>query len=335
LSDDPGAKGRGLKRLLFALAGVALSALGLAYVYGQSDPEKLLAAVADVRLLPLLGTIAAYWIGVVSVRAWLVRRLLFKVGAVRVPAAYRYICIGFLANNVLPLRAGDMARSVAIQRGAGLSLPSVIGGLALERMLDMGMVAAVALVALQLAPLPPMIKNAALATAIAVGVGLVVVVFLSRRGWREADAAATGRLRALVWNLWVRFSAGLGAMSGARSIAAALGLIAAVWALTLVTMALRLEAFGVAVTPSLVFTLVTCLGFGVAVPSAPGYVGVYHASAAFALVVNKVDPAIAASFAMFSWVLDVGIGSVLGAVSLSIEGLRLGDLRKRAPAAGD
>jgi uncharacterized membrane protein YbhN (UPF0104 family) len=121
-------------------------------------------------------------------------------------------------------------------------------------------------------------------------------------------------------------------MANVRSFALAFVFIVGVWAMTLVSMAFRLEAFDLDATPALALTLLTCLGFGVAIPSAPGYVGVYHFAAAFALELNGVDKATAASFALFSWLIDIGVSSAFGAVSLSIEGLRLGDLRKREPA---
>jgi hypothetical protein len=324
-----------LHRLIIPIVGVGLSIAGLAYVYRDFDVQSALASASRIRFLPLAGTVAAYWIGTVLLRSFLVRHLLKPLGDVGVPGAYRYICIGFLANNVLPFRAGEMARSAAIHNGAGLAFSSVVGGLALERMLDMGMVAAIAFLALQFAPLPAAVRTAALVTAVVVAVGLVVVVVLARRRWREADASAMGPVRALLWNTWVRFSAGFGTMSSARSIGIAVALVAALWGMTLLSMAARLEAFDVAATPSLALTLLTCLGFGVAIPSAPGYVGVYHAAAAFALTLHGVDHDTAAAFALFSWLLDVGIGSAFGAVSLSIEGLRLGDLRKRAPAGGE
>jgi len=324
-----------LRRFIVPILGVCLSIAGLVYVYRDLDVQSLLTSASRIRFLPLAGAVAAYWLGTVLLRSFLVRHLLKPLGNVGVLGAYRYICIGFLANNVLPFRAGEMARSAAVHKGTGIPFSSVVGGLALERMLDMGMVAAVAFLALQVAPLPSRVRIAALVTAIAVVVGLVVVVVLARHKWREADAGAKGPIRAFLWNNWVRFSAGFGSMTNVRAIAIAIALVAAMWGMTLISMASRLEAFDLAATPSLSLTLLTCLGFGVAIPSAPGYVGVYHAAAAFALTLHGVDKDTAAAFALFSWLLDVGLGSAFGAVSLSIEGLRLGDLRKRAPAKGE
>ena len=322
-------------RFIIPVLGVALSIAGLAYVYRDFDLNALLESTSRIRFLPLAGTIIVYWAGTVMLRSLLLRHLLTPLGRIDFLGAYRYICIGFLANNVLPFRAGEMARSAAVHKGSGIPFSSVVGSLALERMLDMGMVAAIALAALRFAPLPGALRNAAFGTAGVVVLGLVVVVMLARRKWRETDGEAKGPIQSFLWNNWVRFSAGLKTMASARAFGIALALVAGLWCVTLVSMWFRLEAFDLEATPSLALTLLACLGFGVAIPSAPGYVGVYHAAVAFALELHGVDHATAAAFALFSWLLDIGVSSAFGAVSLSIEGLRLADLRKKAPAAGE
>jgi glycosyltransferase 2 family protein len=329
LIDESQNRARRLRQIALPVLGVALSAAGLGYVYRDFAVDSFVASTSSLRVLPLLGTLVAYWLGVVLLRSFLVRHLLRPVGRVPAVAAYRYICIGFLANNVLPFRAGEMARSAAIHRGTGLRFSSIVGGLALERLLDMGMVAVIAFLTLRFAPLPAAVQTAALFTAVLVVAALVAVVLLARRTWREREATGRGRLWALAWNTWVRFSAGLATMARPQAFAAAILLIAGVWACALVAMFFRLEALGIAATPTMALTLLTCLGFGVAIPSAPGYVGVYHAAAAFALELNGVDHATAGAFALFSWLLDVGVSSTMGAVSLSIEGLRLKDLKQR------
>lgn len=318
-----------LKRFTVALIGISLSAAGLWWVFRKIDPGELAAAADRVRLAPLVGSAALYWCGLVALRTQLVRHLLRPVGQLGFAQTYRYICIGFLANNVLPFRAGDVARAAAIHRGAGIGFPSVVGGLALERLLDMVMVAALALAALQVAPaLPSSIRIAALIGGAGMTTALVVLVFIARRAWREAPPGSGGRLRNWIWNLWVRFSAGFSALGTARGVLAAAALAIGIWLLALGTMMLRLAAFDLPPTLPYAVVTLTCIGFGVAVPSAPGFIGVYHAAAVFALELFGVDREVAVAFGIFSWLVDIGLGSTAGAISLSVEGLGLGDLRR-------
>jgi len=333
-----------LRKAAVAVIGVALSAGGLAYVFRDilfGDVE--LAARTDeiftsmrtrIEAGPLAVSVVSYWAGLVLLRSVLVRHLLAPVGRIRIGQAYRYICIGFLANNVLPFKAGEMARSAAVSRGTGISFASVVGGLALERMLDMAMVVVIAVAALRLAPLPEAVRNLALILGIGLGVGFLALFFLARRRWDGPSPADAGRVRLLLRDLWVRFSAGFGAMGNARGILTAAALSAAIWGVALFAVTTRLAAFGLPAEISTGLVLLTSLGFGVAVPSAPGYLGVYHAAVVFALEAVGVETSIAVSFGWFSWLMDMGISSLAGAVSLSVEGLKLGQLRGRPDAEG-
>ncbi len=325
------------KRSIFALLGITLSACGLAYVFRDiifgdvtigEHFKELIASTDRIEILPMLGSVAVYWLCLIVLRSLLVRHLLKPVGDLRWAQAYRYICIGFLANNVLPLRAGEVARSAAIHKGANLSFPSVVGSLALERMLDMALLASIGLAAIQVAPLPGSVRTASIFLSVLLGIGFVTLIILARRR-RSNEQPQKGRgLRARLQNIWIRFSAGFGALENTRGTLIAVGLAICIWAVALATMMLRLEAFGLPSSLSWGLVLLTCIGFGVAVPSAPGYVGVYHAAIMFALVEGfDVEPVIAVAFSWFSWLLDVGVSSVMGAASLSIEGLKLGELK--------
>ncbi len=338
------------RRSIFALLGITLSACGLAYVFRDiifgnvtigEHFKELIASTDRIEILPMLGSVAVYWLCLIVLRSLLVRHLLKPVGDLRWTQAYRYICIGFLANNVLPLRAGEVARSAAIHKGANLSFPSVVGSLALERMLDMAILTVIALAAIQVTPLPGSVRTASIFLSVLLGIGFVALIVLARRRRGEeqpkkgaeeqnhcSSASKDRGLRTRLRNIWIRFSSGFGALKDTRGTLIAVGLSICIWAAALATMMLRLEAFGLPSSLSFGLVLLTCIGFGVAVPSAPGYLGVYHAAIMFALVEGfDVEPVIAVAFSWFSWLLDVGVSSVTGAVSLSIEGLKLGELK--------
>lgn len=324
-----------LRRAILAVVGIALSGAGLWYVFHGVSAEDLLGTVDRIRIAPLIGSVATYWCGLVLLRAVLVKHLLKPIGGLTLFQAYRYICIGFLANNVLPFRAGDMARAAAISHGTQIRFTSVVGGLALERMLDLVMVAIIGLTAIQVAPLPNAVRVAALISAVVLVLALAAFTLVARSKRTERQQGSGGRLRTLLWNLWVRFSAGFGALGTARGLLLAAALAVGIWCMAVVTFMFRLAAFDLAPSLPVVLVVLTSLGFGVAVPSAPGFVGVYHAAVAFALELFGYKHEVAVGFGLFSWIVDIGVGSTLGAVSLSIEGLGLKDLRRRMRSTGE
>lgn len=321
-----------------AALGLGLSACGLAYVFrdivfGEAELssrlEEILGAFETrTRIAPLVSSILLYWLGVIVIRSLLVRHLLSRVGRLGLGKTYRHICIGFLANNVLPFRAGEFARSAAISRGSSVSFVSVVGSLALERMLDMTMLLFIAVGALQVAPLPTSVRNGAMGLGGLLAVAFVVMIILSRRERRTVSPDPSRKIRTFISNLWARFSDGFLAMGSIRGVITAVGLSFSIWALALVVVTMRLAAFDLPFSLASGLVVLTSVGFGVAVPSAPGYLGVYHAAVVFALELTGVETSVAVSFGWFSWLIDVGISSVTGAVSLSIEGLKLGDLKR-------
>jgi uncharacterized membrane protein YbhN (UPF0104 family) len=74
------------------------------------------------------------------------------------------------------------------------------------------------------------------------------------------------------------------------------------------------------------FVLVV-VNFGTAIPSSPGFVGVYHFLAVRALGAWAPDPSAALAYAIGTHALNVVVNVVLGAVYLAREGLTLGFLR--------
>ena len=109
----------------------------------------------------------------------------------------------------------------------------------------------------------------------------------------------------------------------------AAALAVGIWGMAVATFLLRLASFDLAPSLPLVLVVLTSLGFGVAVPSAPGFVGVYHAAVTFALELFGYKHEVAVAFGLYSWIVDIGMGSAFGAIGLSIEGLGLRDLRRR------
>jgi uncharacterized protein (TIRG00374 family) len=323
----PSSKGSGIRKVVFIIIGFVFSAAGLWYVFHDVDFDKLLASAGRIRVFPLLVAVALYWAVLVVIRSFLVRHLLRPVGHMTIGKAYRYICIGFLANNVLPLRMGEVVRIAGISRVSGIGFASVAGAAAIERLLDMIMAAVVGILAIQVAPLPGSVKTVILITGIGFAVALMVLVFLSRRNIKEIPQTGQRKVKTVVWNLIVRFVAGLGALGTSRGIFRAVAMAVLMWFAVVWIMALRLVAFDLGLSLPVALVLLTGLSLGVALPSAPAYVGVYHAAVVGSLTLFGVDQEVAVGFSIFCHLTDVVPGCLLGVITMFMEGVRLADLR--------
>ncbi len=105
-----------------------------------------------------------------------------------------------------------------------------------------------------------------------------------------------------------------------------LGWTAVTWAFSLLTAWAGCVALGIAPgLPALLF-LIVLTSSGQAVPSSPGYVGVYHYLAALALTTFGVDRATAIGIAIITHAFSYGPLVVVGLIALWTGGYTFGDV---------
>ncbi len=316
------------RRLLYTLIGFVISAVALYFVFqGNFNLQKLLSGMNRIRTIPLILSVVLYWFGVIVIRAFLVRHLMKSLGDVRLGVAYKYICIGFLVNNILPLRMGEGVRIAGIAKRSGISVAASAGGLVLERLLDLTMAAFIGVMAVNLAPLPSEIRTGIFTSAIVLTATLLVLGIVAKFGLRETESLRYGRFTKIIWNILARFSSGFGGIGSIKSLMFTIAMSILIWAAAVGTLILRLMSFDL--EPSLPMALVLMAGISIAisVPSAPSGIGVYHWFTIQALIIMGLDQDTAFSFAFFCHFVDFASSSVWGAVCAILEGLGWSDLK--------
>ena len=105
------------------------------------------------------------------------------------------------------------------------------------------------------------------------------------------------------------------------------------WSVNAAAFAVCFRAFGLDLPLEAALLLQGIIGFGVAVPSTPGFVGVFEAATRVTLAVYAVDPSRAVSYALTYHLTTFLPITLLGLWSLSRLHLRLGELREGNGAA--
>ncbi len=213
-------------------AGVLVSVVALSLLVLLVDRRELWEALRTANYLYLAPAIVLYFIGQ-WFRALRWQYLLLPIARISTGRLYPVIIIGYMANNVLPARLGELVRAVYLsQREKEVGVPASIATLSVERLYDgltllaMGAVAAPVLLAAGL------FSDASLAyqsTAVVLMVGvigsfvfaLVVLTALatSRRavGWLIAlTSILPPRFRPLATDVIHGFVAGLAALNSPR-----------------------------------------------------------------------------------------------------------------------
>ena len=125
-----------MNRGLRASIGIGISAIFLFLAFRGQDFGEIGDALRQTAIWWVIPALALYFTGV-YLRAIRWRILLRSVAPTATTARlFPIIIIGFMANNILPLRAGEIVRSVVIGREFGVRKTSVLATIAVERIFD-------------------------------------------------------------------------------------------------------------------------------------------------------------------------------------------------------
>ena len=227
----------------------------------------------------------------------------------------RAMLVGQAVNVLAPARLGDLARSTLV---GGRSATYVLGTLMVEMALDLLMLAGLVVLLLSQVTLPAWWRGSgeALLTTAAVALALVVALVLSRR-WiaRALDELLRRWSRPAIRRLLSAAQQALQSLDvlGGPALLAALGCSLLIWVVyTSVNFAL-LRAITEHPPVLAALFLLAVLQLGVAVPSSPGRIGVYHYLCIQALAIFAIGDATAVSYAIVLHLVSVVVPIVLGA----------------------
>jgi uncharacterized protein (TIRG00374 family) len=326
--------------------GILLSAALLTWVLWGTDLGEVWHILADSNpLLWVLCTATATAIFPLRARRW---QAILAPLAGRIPVAplWRATAIGMMANNVLPMRAGEFARAFAISRERReVPFTAAFASLAVDRLFDGVLVIAMMLLA-TLDPRFPAhatvlgvtagdIASGAAVFLLAVLVGLYALVLFPALflGIAERVAAVVSpTFGARVRSLLETFAAGLGVLRSGRLALEVLWWAILHWLVNAFAFYLGFLALGLDAPFAAALFVQGIVAVGVAVPSSPGFFGVFEAASLAGLTLYGVPEAAAVSWALGFHILSFIPITVLGAWYSTRLHLHLSDLRQRPPA---
>jgi uncharacterized membrane protein YbhN (UPF0104 family) len=314
---------RGRALLLPAIVSAIALVAVVWWASRQEMPDLPAASVALPRLAAALGLYALATI--LRGERWL-RLLRHGRASLSRLDAYAITTVGYMGNNALPARAGDVLKAVLSARESRTPATDGFGTLVAERVLDVAALVLVFTVLVATLNLPLGIEGWKLAL-----VGLALVLAAGAAAFLGRDTGAGRRVRALAARLlaptrrlWSATGAGLLALSIALwlvegSVYAVLGAVAGLQ-LSL------LDGLYIMALANLVAL----------VPAAPGYVGTFDAAVILGvrLVAGGTHAAALAYVVVVRFVLFVPITLVgLAALVVRYGGLRRLRVALRRPAA--
>lgn len=302
------------------LLGLALSALFVYLGFRRVDANALVAEIAraSVSLLSLVVVLKVLAFFLASVRTVL---LLRPIGAYPLGVAFRSVLLAFTANNLFPLRTGELFRIDYLARHGSASRSSCLAVVLLERLLDSFVLLSIFLGALPAAALGFAAGRPLIYLGLSFVSAIAAATWISRRPAifvaliRRIFSLVGERLSATMARQAGTFAEGLAGLHSMPRVVGAVAATIAFWISSLVSIRIWFWAFDLALPWYAPVLVLGFAAFGSALPASPGQIGTYHYFVILALTTLNVDPVVARSTAI--------VGHAVSFVPLTLAGIPL------------
>ncbi len=244
--------------------------------------------------------------------------------------------VGFLAIIAIPARLGEVVRPYLITKKSGIRMSSAVGTIVVERVLDSLTVLFIAVFVLLFTPLPAwLVRSSILFLLLTLALVSVMILLIVRR---EASLRVLGpligklppRYAEATQRLICQFLDGFRIMADPALLLSVAWLSIVIWLVDVYAIYLLFRAVNFQLPVVAAFVLMIILIIGIAIPTAPGFIGNWHYSCILGLGLFGVPKTDALTFAIIYHILSVAVVIVLGLLFLPFNRFSLGDLSRQS-----
>lgn len=307
------------------VAGYAISAVCLVWVLHNYPIRDLIPAIRALDWKWVFLAVALDLLVYVC-HGWRWVLLLRPVERLPLWRTVQAIYIGLFANEVLPLRVGELIRGYLLAHWNDMAFSVVLASEAIERIIDGIWMIVTFIIAAHALTLPGWLQDSVRLVEFAVGLGVVLLIYVMVR--KEHAHAMVKESR---WAAGLRHVVeGVHTMGNRGT----MGRVVPVSLLYLLLQALSywalMKAYLLDLSPWDAVAVLAIVRLGTAIPNAPGNIGTLNAACVFALRTFGIEenPAKTFSFVLlFALTLPLIIG---GAIATALTGLNLGEIHHHA-----
>jgi len=321
------------------LLGIFISVAFLVYAFSQVDYVEVVRAFSGVTYIWTLPMMISVLI-TMAIRAGRWRLLLKPVRSLSVSTLFASVMIGFMANNLLPARIGEIVRAVSLSRKHQLSRSSVFATVIAERVFDSLSLLLIFWLTFIVIDYPGELKNVAFAVFLFTCVIIVFLYLLRAKtdlGVRlvcvpigKFSSGLAGKAEQILR----QFASGLTFLTAPGSLLIIFLYSVFLWAFTAVSGYLIFIAFDLYPGIWAAFILLFVTVLAVSLPSSPGYIGTFHAACIIAfnligtlgLFQEEVSNSVALSYSVVLWSCQFFPVTLVGLYYLKREHFRLRDM---------
>jgi glycosyltransferase 2 family protein len=250
-------------------------------------------------------------------------------------------CVGFLAIAAIPARIGELARPYLIAKKSSIKMSSAIGTIIVERVLDSLAILTITIVVLMFNDLPSWMIKSGIIFFILTLLMMAMVIGLV---WRREDAVKIierilhllpGKFAQKANHVIHHFIDGFLVITDVKRLLYLLFLSAVVWLADVAAIYLLLLAFGFNLPILASFVVMVVLVAGIAIPTAPGFIGNWHYACILGLSLFNIAKPEAFSFALVYHFLSIMMIVAMGVAFLPFNKFSISDMTKQMNKAED
>ncbi|MGH7889628.1 MAG: lysylphosphatidylglycerol synthase transmembrane domain-containing protein, partial [Thermodesulfobacteriota bacterium] len=299
------------------IIGIAFSVIFLVLALYKANFAQIGGALIGVKIGWLFLAATVYICSFIP-RTLRWRRLLMPIKPFRFYQLLPVILVGYMANNLLPMRIGELFRAYFLKERQGVSGSSALATILVERVCDGLTLVLILAVVLAFFPQKEWVYIVGWTAGAIFFTGLMGTILLPRyKGIIQKISLLSG-LRDKPGGKWLStkfedFLIGLKGLSSPADFAFVGFFSALIWLVEGVVLYLITMAFGLSLSPSDIALVLVIINFSTMIPSGPGFIGTlqYGFVLSFGLLGIAKETAIAVSIAtqlvFFSIVNPVGI----------------------------
>jgi len=313
--------------------GVGGTALFLGLFFWRTDLPELANALAKANYWWVVPAVAVWFVSA-AVRSLRWHYLLRRLARLSTAALYPIVIIGYMANNLLPLRTGELVRAYVLGERHKVSKMSTLGTIAVERVFDGVVLVGFLVLAGAILGLSSELRALAIGMALAFAILLAIFIYVASspdRAGRWAErlmALLPGALRQRGQGLIDSFLSGLQCLQSPYVVSLVLATSVGAWVLEALMYYLVGLSFDIDEGFAAYLMVTAAANLAITLPSASGGIGPFELLAKETLTFLGVGSAVAGAYAvalhgllllpvivaglLFLWAINLSLGRTLG-----------------------
>ena len=270
----------------------------------------------------------------VIVRAYRWKLMLKPIKNISVYSLFSSTIIGFMVNNILPLRVGEFVRAYSLGKKENISKSSILATQVVERIYDMISIIIIAGIVLYFIDLPEWFKKAGYTLTFFSILGLIMTILIVR--FQQTAVKISDfifrwfpeRIRIKLTDIFNNVLDGLNTIKDSGNYFFIVVTSFLVWIISAAQIAILYKAFSFSTIPvySAIIVLVMTM-FIIAVPQSPGFVGGFHFACKEGLLIFGIAPGAALGFSIVFHAANYITITILGLFYFTGENLKFSELK--------